>query len=84
MAKTAKEMFEELGYEFLDPDENYILYTKETEADIITFEFDSELSDMFRAGEREKQNINIENPHWLSFEEVKATVQQMKELGWVE
>lgn len=67
---SAKEMFEKLGYEYIEYICRIAYYKKVGNYDIeINFWVDS-------------QEYTIENKYILSYEEVQAINKQIEELGW--
>lgn len=78
--KTAKEMFEKLGYKLDTQDEYSILYCKDI-LDKNTFGYiDSEMIYF----EEEFNNIYFTNKDCLTMEELRAINKQCKELGWLD
>ena len=77
--KTAKEMFEELGYKCI-ADTNYdIIFQKGNQytSDGIKIDFDLDLDAI-------KIEFLMDKCRWFSFEELQAINKMVSELGWNE
>lgn len=74
---TAKEMFEELGYELYENRAGYPWIDFESEDFIITFFLKSK---SYKKVSREDENLEKN----INQQEYKAITQKMKELGWLE
>ena len=83
---SAKEMFEELGYEFIEGDRYWLVYAKD-KIDMIDLEFTYSKRvigrEYIRFGKPYK-SIEIENKNILNLEELQAINQQVKELRWLD
>lgn len=82
--KSAKEMFEELGYKVLEEDKYWLVYGKD-KVDMIDLEFTYSKrvigKKYIRFGKPYK-SIKIENIDILNIEELQAINKQVEELGW--
>lgn len=74
--KTAKEMFEELGFELVEEDERYLKYQTSHE---YTIRFDL-LEGTFGAYEDWMDRCYMD----LSVQDLKAINKQVEELGWLD
>lgn len=75
--KTAKELFEELGYEENNDRETYQRYTKKTEfGNLIEISFSLQTKNFI------KQIVELDLALYITPNELKAINQQIKELGW--
>lgn len=72
---TAREMFEELGYLLETYNEYTIKYSKE-EYNYTTFDFNLETKKIY------SRFMSV--AHGITLDELKAVIQQAKELGWLE
>lgn len=72
---TAGEMFEELGYSLEAHNEYTIKYSKE-ECDYTTFDFNLKKKKIY--------SRFMSAAHGITLDELKAVIQQAKELGWLE
>lgn len=77
---SAKEMFEELGYNLDTAEENSRLYCKDI-LDKKTFGYKDTEMIYF---DDEYNGIYFTNKEHLNIEELKAITQQCKELGWID
>jgi hypothetical protein len=78
---SAKEMFEELGYEILKETKTQLFYIKKYNGfwggEHIHFDLKNKLVAIFTI-----TGSNNRNARSLNYEELKAIQQQIKELGW--
>lgn len=81
MTRTAKEMFEKLGYSLKVDNNNLIEYSKE-DCGHISFCFDIETKRFYSMY---SFSSSIQStPHSITLDEFEAVQNQMEELGWVE
>lgn len=82
--KSAKEMFEELGYE-LDEQEDYLVYWKVAKKQRVNFYHNqNEIQIEFNLSYKtvEKRELLDDTPGIIIMQELKAINKQIEELGW--
>ena len=79
--KTAKDMFEKLGYSLKVDNNDLMEYSKE-DCGHIAFDFDIETKRFYS---RYSFSSSIQStPHSITLDEFEAVQKQMEELGWLE
>nr|UVX43807.1 MAG: hypothetical protein [Bacteriophage sp.] len=78
---TAREMFEELNLEQIRNDDNYIEYVRNGLGGYISILFSLRWKSIKSTYGYQARGINY---HEIPIDELKAIIQQCKELGWLE
>ena len=78
---SAKEMFEQLGYELVFENEEVLRYRKNKYLDVEFWKVYEKIT-----GEKMRKYINVSNvrniPYFISVELLQAINKQVEELGW--
>lgn len=81
--KTAKEMFEELGYEMVKQGKNRLVYIYEDKIQHIMFDLKYKTIDCYEKG-HDSDGFNTIFPMTVCVKELQAINKQVEELGWLD